>query len=480
MTDLDSTSAQRVKRLDPRLTVALAASKVTAMGIRRLGRGGGTSAPGLVADRLDGALLTKLTDRLEHGAVVVAGTNGKTTTSRIIADIFEAASYDVVHNRSGSNLVRGVVSAFVSRASLTGAPGGHIGVIEADEAALPELIRRARPRVLLLNNLFRDQLDRYGELDTIARSWRSVLRELDERTAVVVNGDDPTLVAITDDLRANRVCFGLDERRHRLDALPHAADAAVCRVCGVDLAYHALYVSHLGDWYCPNCGRKRPDLIYTGSDIELHGVESLALDITPRGQPLRRVNIGIPGLYNAYNVLAAVAVAREVGIAWPAIDRAFAAFRSAFGRIERVTYQGRQLTLALVKNPVGFNEVLRMLTAETGGLALPTLIAINDLDADGRDVSWLWDVDFELLATGKGDLHTTGLRGPDMANRLKYAGVALDRIHPAPNDLTAGLDAFVAAVPDGGSGYILPSYTAMLQIRKTLADRGAVDAFWQQ
>ena len=474
------TDTRRARRLDPRLTVALAASKLTAMGIRRLGRGGGTSAPGLVADRLDGAMLTKLTGRLEHGAVVVAGTNGKTTTSRMIADIFEAAGYAVVHNRSGSNLVRGVVSAFVTRASLTGAPGGEIGVIEADEAALPELVRRTRPRVLLLNNLFRDQLDRYGELDTIARTWRAVLTELDERTTVIVNGDDPTLVAITDDIKAKRVCFGMNEARHRLDALPHAADAAVCRVCGADLAYHALYVSHLGDWYCPNCGRARPELAYAGGNIQLHGVESLAMDITPCGEAARPIAIGIPGLYNAYNALAAVAVAREVGIGWDVIARAFAAFRSAFGRIERVTYQGRQLTLALVKNPVGFNEVLRMLTAETGGLALPTLIAINDLDADGRDVSWLWDVDFELLATGDGDLHTTGLRGPDMANRLKYAGVALERIHPAPDDLTAGLDAFVAAVPEGGAGYILPSYTAMLRIRKTLADRGAVDAFWQQ
>jgi lipid II isoglutaminyl synthase (glutamine-hydrolysing) len=280
-------------RLDPRLTLALAASKLTAVGIRRLGRGGGTSAPGLVADRLDGAMLTKLTGRLTHGAVVVAGTNGKTTTSRMIADIFEAAGRTVVHNRSGSNLVRGVVSAFVGTASLTGAPGGDIGVIEADEAALPELVRRTRPRLLLLNNLFRDQLDRYGELDTIAKRWRVVLRELDASSTVVVNGDDPTLVAITSDLAANRICFGLDEARYRLDALPHAADAAVCRVCGADLAYHALYVSHLGDWYCPNCGRARPALSYTGYDVSLHGVESLALT-NDEGGTSHRVELGIP------------------------------------------------------------------------------------------------------------------------------------------------------------------------------------------
>ena len=473
-------TSSRASRLDPRLTLALAASKLTAAGIRRLGRGGGTSAPGLVADRIDGAMLTKLTGRLPEGVVVVAGTNGKTTTSRMIADIFEAAGLGVVHNRSGSNLVRGVVSAFVGRASLSGAPGGDIGVIEVDEAALPELVRRTRPRVLLLNNLFRDQLDRYGELHAIAKRWHAVLRELDGGTTVVVNGDDPTLVAITDDLAARRVCFGLDESRYRLEALPHAADAAECRLCGADLAYLSLYVSHLGNWYCSGCGRSRPVLAYTGRDIALHGVESLDLCIDEAESGSHPVRIGIPGLYNAYNVVAAIAVARENGIDWPSIGQALAGFRAAFGRIERVAYRGRQLTLALVKNPTGFNEVLRMLTVETGGLTVPTLIAINDLDADGRDVSWLWDVDFELLAEGDGMLYTTGLRGPDMANRLKYAGVPVKRIRPVASELADGLDQFVAAVPEGGAGYILPSYTAMLGIRKALAERGAVDAFWQQ
>jgi UDP-N-acetylmuramyl tripeptide synthase len=169
-----------------------------------------------------------------------------------------------------------------------------------------------------------------------------------------------------------------------------------------------------------------------------------------------------------------------MGVSWDVIGRAFDAFRSAFGRIERLTYKGRELTLALVKNPTGFNEVLRMLTAETGGLQLQTMIAINDLDADGRDVSWLWDVDFELLAEGDGTLYTAGLRGPDMANRLKYAGVGSDRIHQLPDDLTAALDGFVDSLPEGEGAYILPTYTAMLALRQTLAERGAVTAFWEQ
>ncbi len=481
-TDGNGTRIPRsISRIDPRLSVALAASKATAASIRRLGRGGGTSAPGLVAERIDPHILTKLTGRLYNGTIVVAGTNGKTTTSRMIADILEIAGYSVVHNRSGSNLVRGVTSAFVASASVMGHPRGEIGVIEADEAALPEIVRLTRPRLILLNNLFRDQLDRYGELDTIARLWRAAFEDLDASTTIVVNVDDPTLTAITDDIPAQRVAFGLNEKLLRLDVLPHAADAATCRICGADLAYRAFYVSHLGAWYCPSCGRERPLLEVEGGNITLQGVESLTMQVKRRGNPNAiDLAIGVPGLYNAYNTLAAYAVTSQIGVMSDKICQALIAFKSAFGRIERLQYRHRNLTLALVKNPVGFNEVLRMLTSESGGLTVPTLIAINDRDADGRDVSWLWDVDFELLADGDGMLSTTGIRGNDMANRLKYGGVPTSRIHPLADDLASGLDAFVDSMPEGTSGYVLPTYTAMLEIRKILAGRGAVDIFWQQ
>ena len=188
----------------------------------------------------------------------------------------------------------------------------------------------------------------------------------------------------------------------------------------------------------------------------------------------------IPGLYNAYNAVAATAVARTLGVSEEVIAGALRGYRSAFGRIERVTYRGRSLTLALVKNPVGFNETLRMLTVATGGLTVPTLIAINDLAADGRDVSWLWDVDFEMLSQGSAPLFTMGIRGADMANRLKYAGMPAERIVPLPADLSSGLDAFVDSLPEGAAGYILLTYTALLGLRQTLADRGAVDHFWEQ
>lgn len=465
--------------LDPRLMLSVIGAKLTGGTIRRIGRGGGTAAPGLVAERIDPGLLTKLSGQLTQGAMIVAGTNGKTTTTRMIADIVQANGWKTVHNRSGSNLVRGVVAAFVDHSSATGRIGADVGVIEGDEAALPELVKRIQPRVILLNNLFRDQLDRYGELDSIAKSWRKVLEQLPESTTIIVNADDPTLVALTDDIAARRVYIGLDEENHRLDSLPHAADAAVCRVCGADLDYRALYLSHLGEWYCTGCGRERPALDMRAGMIVLNGDVNLEATFTD-ADGSHAVGVGVPGLYNAYNALAAAALAREFGIGWDVIGQTLGDFQSAFGRIERFSHKGREFTMALVKNPTGFNEVLRMLIANNGTLEHPTMISINDLDADGRDVSWLWDVDFEMLSAGSGNLYTTGLRGDDMANRLKYADVPERRIHPQGQDVTVAFDTFVEAVPEGESAYILPSYTSMLQLRKSLADRGIVQAFWEQ
>lgn len=464
---------------DPRLMLSVIGAKLTGGTIRRIGRGGGTAAPGLVAERIDSGLLTKLSSQLTQGALLVAGTNGKTTTTRMIADIVQANGWKTVHNRSGSNLVRGVVAAFVDHSSALGRIGADVGVVEADEAALPELVKRIQPRVILLNNLFRDQLDRYGELDSIAKSWRTVLKQLPAETTVIVNADDQALVALTDDIAAKRVYIGLDEANHRLESLPHAADAAVCRVCGADLGYRALYLSHLGEWYCTGCGRERPPLDLRAGDINLNGDVNLDLVLSDSNAS-HPVRVGVPGLYNAYNALAAAAVAREFGIDWDVIGRTLEAFQSAFGRIERFSHKGREFTMALVKNPTGFNEVLRMLTSADGSLSHPTLISINDLDADGRDVSWLWDVDFELLAEGVGHLYTTGLRGDDMANRLKYADVPEVRIHPLEDDVAKAFDTFVEAVPEGESAYILPSYTSMLRLRESLANRGIVQAFWEQ
>jgi lipid II isoglutaminyl synthase (glutamine-hydrolysing) len=461
---------------DFRLGLAIAAGKISALSIRTLGRGGGTALPGVVSNTLDHDVLDKLAANVPGGCVVVAGTNGKTTTSRILAEILERAGLKVIHNRSGSNLVRGITAAFTEQVSLSGQPAGQIAVIETDEAALPEVIRRTKPRLVILLNLFRDQLDRYGELDAIARQWTQTLNELSPSQTLLINADDPTLAAISEDSPARRVTFGFRECEHTLDHLPHAADAAICRRCGASLEYDELYLSHLGAYRCPNCGYERPHLDYGATDIQLKGLESGSLTLQT-GEESLEITANLPGLYNYYNITGASAAALALGMPGWVVEAAIKEFESAFGRLERVEINDRTLVLALIKNPTGFNEVLRTLAMSE--MTEPVMIVINDLDADGRDVSWLWDVDAEHLADVEAPLYTAGIRSGDMAVRLKYAGIPEDRITPL-GDLDEALDQFIEAVPEGKTAFILPTYTAMLHLRKLLNRRGVVQMFWEQ
>ncbi len=462
--------------VDLRLSAAIVAGRGTGVVIRRLGRGGGTAAPGVVANLIDPDVLDKLARRVPGGCVVIAGTNGKTTTARLLAGILARAGRSVVHNRAGSNLVRGVTAALADRASLAGLARDDLAVLESDEAAFSEIVRRSRPRLIVLLDLFRDQLDRYGELDTIGRRWEDTLRELGNDVTVLVNADDPALAALSEGIPARRLTFGFAEERYVLAGLPHAADSTTCRRCGASLQYAALYLSHLGNYACPGCGYTRPALDFALHALELRGIDSIGATIdTPSGRlPL---HVALPGVYNAYNALAAAAAALHLGVPPQEVQEGLAASQAAFGRIERVDYRGRHLVIVLVKNPTGFNEVLRMLAA--GGLANPTLILINDLAADGRDVSWLWDVDVESLASEPAPLATGGIRGEDMAVRLKYAGVDERRIRVL-GDVPDALESFVESLDPGGAGYILPTYTAMLRLRELLTARGVMRPFWQQ
>ena len=469
-----------LRRFAPRLraATAIAAGKLAQTASRRLGRGGGTSLPGVVANAIDPRLLARLAGRLEAGCVVVAGTNGKTTTARLLADILTRAGYPVLHNRSGANLLSGMTTTFISGASLLGTVRARIAVIESDEFALPGALTRLQPRLLILNNLFRDQLDRYGELDTVARHWRAAVARLPETTTIVLNADDPALPALTADSPAKRYYYGVNDTAHTLAALPHAADAAYCRRCGASLDYAALYLSHLGDYHCPRCGYGRPPLDLAAVAIQLDSVRGLRARLT-HGQETLEIGVGIPGFYNVYNVLAAAAAARLLGVPDRVITAALADFRAPFGRVERVRYRERDLLLLLSKNPVGFNEILRMLTTMPEAERGPVLTVINDLTADGRDISWLWDVDFEALADWPAPLFTSGLRAHDMALRLKYANRPADRLTALP-DIRAALDAVVDATQPGQTAPVLLTYTALLQTRNALTDLGAVDAFWRQ
>ena len=462
-----------------RQTLAIATGKTLLQILHRTGRGG-TALPGLVATRLDPHILRGLTARLPGGSAMVIGTNGKTTTTRLLATILALAGLKVANNRSGSNLIRGLTSTLLTQASLAGRLEADMGLFEVDEAAFPQAQAEIAPKLILLNNLFRDQLDRYGEIDNVRKRWAETIKRLEPGTTLVLNADDPSLayLATLAPPGVKIVFFGLDAPEYALPTLAHAADAAKCILCGADLIYDAIYISHMGHYCCPDGHFERPTPDFVARQVTLNGTVSSSFELTTPDGPLH-LELGVPGLYNVYNATGAATAALTLGIAAQHVTAGLTQFKSAFGRIERIALpDGKNLLLALVKNPVGFNEVLRMLTGEAGN-ELKMLVAINDLFADGRDVSWLWDVDFEELAGRVEWLTTTGLRATDMANRLKYAGVEPSRLD-WQEDLTVALQTAIERLPVGQTLYITPTYTAMLQLREILQKMGLVVPFWEE
>jgi UDP-N-acetylmuramyl tripeptide synthase len=433
---------------------------------RLAGRGGGTTLPGKLLWKLDPAAIDLLARRLPQGAVLVSATNGKTTTAAMVAEILRP-SVRVAHNSSGANLVSGVAS------TLLRARGAELGLFEVDEGALPEVARRVRPRALLLGNLFRDQLDRYGELEIVAGRWRQAVEALPD-VQLVVNGDDPQVGDLARVHGGARV-FGLDDPRRARPALQHAADSKYCLRCGTPYVYAAAYVGHLGDYRCPNCGHARPPLDVVARDIELHGLDGASFTLhAPEGDA--RVELTLPGLYNVYNAVAAAALALTLGVPVTDVSAGLARFSAAFGRFERIPIGDRRLLMLLIKNPAGANEAIRTLVE--GGAPARAVIALNDAIADGRDVSWIWDVDFEPLLERLDRLVATGDRAAELALRFAYAGMPRERIEVVPT-LERALDRGLELTPPGGELTVLPTYTAMLALRRTIAARGHVANYWE-
>ncbi|HEY8316198.1 MAG TPA: MurT ligase domain-containing protein, partial [Gaiellaceae bacterium] len=368
-----------------------------------------------------------------------------------------------------ANLVSGIASTLLASGD------AELGLLEVDEAALPEVLRRVRPRVVSLGNLFRDQLDRYGELELVAERWREAIAELPAETVLVVNGDDP-LVGSLADAHPRSIVYGLDDPRLARPALQHAADSTHCVRCGTPYEYRAAYVGHLGDYRCPTCGHARPALDVAARSIELHGLERVAFDlVTPAGNA--RVELALPGLYNVYNALAAAALAQALGASLDEIVTGLARFSAAFGRFERIPVDGKQLLLLLIKNPAGANEVVRTLV--DGGPPRVAVVALNDGIADGRDVSWIWDVDFEPLLEGLDQAIVTGDRAAELGLRFKYGGLDESRLVVEPS-LEAALDRGLALTPEGGELVFLPTYTAMLALQGIVAERGLAKPYWER
>jgi len=439
-------------------------------GLSRLaGTGGGTTVPGKLLWKLDPSAVDELARRLPLGSALVSATNGKTTTAAMAAGILRR-KLRLAHNSSGANLVSGVAS------TLLAARDAELGLFEVDEAALPEVARRLRPRAVCLGNLFRDQLDRYGELELVAGRWRTAVQELPTDSALVVNGDDPQVGDLGRERRpGTRTVFGVDDPRQAHPALQHAADSKWCIRCGTAYEYAAAYIGHLGDYRCPACGHARPPLDVVAREIELGGIERVSFDlVTPDGS--RRVQLRVPGLYNVYNALGAASLARALGASLDEIHRGLEAFHAAFGRFERIELDGKSLLVLLIKNPAGANEAIRTLLA--GEPPTLVLVALNDATADGKDVSWIWDVDFEPLLPALDRLVATGDRAAELALRFKYGGFDEQAIEVVP-ELEAALDRALELTPAGDELIALPTYTAMLALRDIVARRGFVRQYWE-
>jgi UDP-N-acetylmuramyl tripeptide synthase len=452
----------------------VAAARAVGALSRRTGRGGGTTLPGRVLLRTAPDAISRLGARLTGPRTVLSATNGKTTTAGMLASALHAAGRDPVHNRAGSNMAWGVATALIEG-------HGDEGLFEVDEAWLPRVAAELDPTLLVLGNLFRDQLDRYGELERLADEWAEVIAAREGRTGLVLNADDPLIADLGRDRELRRregvTFFGIEDPSQALPELQHAFDAKHCRRCGSPYSYERAFVGHLGHYTCPNCGADRPAPDVYATAIELRGISGSSFRVhTPEGD--LDVELPLPGLYNVYNALAAVAAAGRLGVPGERIREGLHSVRAAFGRVETIPVGERSVSILLIKNPAGANEVLRTLRleAERSGEGLDLWAALNDRIADGRDVSWIWDADFELLAESVRRVHCTGTRAAEMALRLKYAGWPTDRIVVAEG-IGPSLDRALA--DSGGRLFALPTYTALIELRTLLSRRGLVTEFWR-
>jgi lipid II isoglutaminyl synthase (glutamine-hydrolysing) len=460
--------------MSARLTAALLAGRAATGLSRRLGLGGGTVISGHLVPRIAPNALSTIVDRLTHGSVVVSGTNGKTTTTRLLAHLLRTNGLRPLNNRAGANLLTGLVSAVVQQTNLKGEPEADVGLFEVDEATLPAAIRLVQPRLVLLTNIFRDQLDRYGEVHFIHQTWTAGLTSLHDEARLVLNADDP-LVASLGLENSDAIYYGVNDPSLGVSTSPHAADARLCIRCGERYVVSVSFYGHLGHYQCPACGLRRPEPQVALTACTLQGDRGSEIQIdTPQGTI--KAHVKLPGLYNVYNALAATTAALELGIAPAAIAQGIETFAAAFGRLERISIEGRQLFLALVKNPVGFTEVLRTINPESAGANLA--IFINDHFADGTDVSWLWDVDFELLRDKINFAICSGTRAEDMAVRLKYADISTRKIVVISEPRRA-LDEALARSDPNDTVFALPTYTAMLEVRDVLRRTGYVRHFYE-
>ena len=420
-----------------RQTAALIIGKAVGQFSRLLNLGAGGTWPGELALSIDPHILKNLAGHIRKGIVIVAGTNGKTTTTLMIKTILEANGNSVINNSSGANLINGITASLIRQADIWGRLNCDYAVLETDENSLPAIVEEITPNAVVCLNLFRDQLDRYGEVDVITEKWALAIKNMNKKTALILNSDDPQIAFLGKKYAGKTVYFGLNVKKLQKYSFEHATDSIFCPNCGRRLKFAAIYYSHLGWWQCLKCGLKRPD-------PEFFNWES----------PL-------PGLYNKYNTQAAAAVAKTLGVEDGLIAKSLKKVSPAFGRQEELVHQGKPLKLMLSKNPAGFNESLRTVI---GLKAKNILLVLNDRIPDGRDVSWIWDVDFEMIPA-KVQITVAGDRALDLGLRMKYAGLK----YAVETVLSNAINKAAGQAEE--KLYVLPTYSAMLDIRKIICGK---------
>lgn len=423
--------------------------KVTSFCLCSLNLGNGSTWPGHIALKVNKNFVRDVLHNSKMKIIIVAGTNGKTTTTKMISTILEGSGKTVIQNHSGANLLNGIASSLLLHSSILSTNNYDYAVFEVDENALPLMLKEITPDYLLLLNLFRDQLDRYGEVDSIAKKWKNALKNLSEKTTLILNADDPEIAYLGVDTKAETLYFGLNHEESKSQH-EHAVDSVYCPRCGMKLDYKKIFYSHLGEWKCKSCKLSRPNLSISNYPT-----------------------FPLFGMYNQYNTLAAVLLARTVKIDDNDIKMSLKNFSPAFGRQEKIVLNNKIVQLFLVKNPTGFNESLRTITL-LGARSI--LIVLNDRIADGRDVSWIWDVDIEEFIDIFDNIIFSGDRAHDMGLRLKYAQ---KEFHPTvggskfqiEKNLNNAINSALDLTPKKETLYILPTYTAMLETRKILTGK---------